>query len=79
MDTLFNYFTELNKSPKINEEINEMVEHEIANIKFTNTTTHILNDYITQDEIERCIKNLKNMINVVHMMELKMNISNPHD
>jgi hypothetical protein len=59
MDTLYNYFTELNKSPKINEEINEMVEHGIANIQFTNTTTHILNDCITQDEIKRCIKNLK--------------------
>ena len=60
MDTLYNYYKELNKSPKINEEINEMVENEIASIQSTNTTTHILNDYITQDEIKRCIRNLKN-------------------
>jgi hypothetical protein len=52
MDTLYNYYTELNKSIKINEEINEMVEHEIANIQFTNTTTHNLNNYITQGEIK---------------------------
>jgi hypothetical protein len=53
MDALYNYFKELNKSPKINEEINKWLKMKLL-------TTHIPNHYITQDKIKRCIKNLKN-------------------
>lgn len=59
IDDLYQYFRDLNRSPEISGENDHMVDNEIANLQYEDFN-HDLNNYITQDEIKKSIKNLKN-------------------
>ena len=59
INTLYEYFKDLNKAPEINEDVNEMLENELSSLEITSINDD-LNEPISEDEIIKCIKNLKN-------------------
>ncbi|KAK3103187.1 hypothetical protein FSP39_017152 [Pinctada imbricata] len=59
MDNLYNFFKNLNEAPDISNEVNEMLTAEIERNEYRELN-HNINDIITEEEICKCIKKLKN-------------------
>ena len=59
IDELYKYFKELNKAPEIPDDIEEIIDDEIK-VLDVEDLNHTINQYISQDEILKAIKKLKN-------------------